>query len=156
MKKSLVVDLISCLLIMLFVYAAISKLNEFQKFQAELGQSPILTAFAKYLVWIVPTIEIIIALMLSINRFRLYGLYASFSMMVMFTTYIIEILNFSFFVPCSCGGILQRMTWKTHLIFNIAFTILALIGIILDQRQHQLIDADGHLHSMAARQTIPG
>jgi len=45
--------------------------------------------------------------------------------MLMFTSYIIVILNYSSFVPCSCGGILEKIGWKEHLIFNIVFTILA-------------------------------
>lgn len=49
----------------------------------------------------------------------------------MFTAYIIVILNYSSFVPCSCGGILEEMGWKEHLIFNIAFTILAAIASVV-------------------------
>lgn len=49
--------------------------------------------------------------------------------MVMFTTYIVIILHFTAFTPCSCGGALEKMGWTEHLIFNIVFVGLALIGI---------------------------
>jgi len=62
---------------------------------------------------------------------RLTALYAAFSLMVMFTAYIAFILNFSDYIPCSCGGILEKMSWKEHLIFNSGFVIIALIGIAL-------------------------
>src|SRR5690606_29917948 len=52
-------------------------------------------------------------------------------MMVMFTTYIYITLNYSSFIPCSCGGILESMGWTPHLIFNLCFIVLALIGIVM-------------------------
>src|SRR3981081_3468281 len=91
------VEFISVLLIILFTYAAASKLIDFQKFRVQLGQSPMLTAFAGWIAWIIPSIEILIALMLAVPRLQLPALYASFSLMVMFTAYIIAITRFSDF-----------------------------------------------------------
>jgi uncharacterized membrane protein YphA (DoxX/SURF4 family) len=121
----------SALLILLFVYAATSKLLDYQKFRVELGQSPILTVIAGWIAWLVPAIEIGIAIMLAYSRSRLTALYASFSLMVIFTSYIIAILKFSDYIPCSCGGILQNMQWPEHLVFNIAFVLIAFTGIML-------------------------
>lgn len=129
--KKVILEVISLLYILLFVYAAVSKLIDFENFQVQLGQSPLLSAFAGWVSWGVPIVELIIALLLLVPRFRLVGLFAAFSLMVMFTTYIIIILNFSSFVPCSCGGILEKMGWTEHLIFNIVFVILAAVGILL-------------------------
>jgi uncharacterized membrane protein YphA (DoxX/SURF4 family) len=112
------------------VYAAVYKLIDVQKFRVQIGQSPFLTDIAPFVAWFIPVTEILIALMLAIPRFRLMGLYASFSLMAMFTTYIVVILNFSSHIPCSCGGVLEAMGWTEHLIFNIGFTLLAAIGVI--------------------------
>src|SRR3981081_1825021 len=120
------VEFISILLIILFTYAAVSKLLDFQKFRVQLGQSPMLTAFAGWVTWIIPSLELIISIMLSIQRGRLLGLYASFSLMVMFTAYIIAITKFSDYVPCSCGGVLQNMSWNQHLVFNLGFVLFPL------------------------------
>src|SRR5579862_2783084 len=121
----------SLLLILLFVYAATSKLLDYQKFRVEIGQSPILTAIASWIAWLVPATGIGISVLLAYSRSRLAALYASFSLMVMFTTYIIAILKFSDYIPCSCGGILQNMQWPEHLIFNIVFVLIAFAGIML-------------------------
>src|SRR5258706_7713099 len=133
--KTVLIEIISALFILLFVYAAASKLIDYQKFRVQLGQSPLLTAFAGRVSWIIPSLETIISIMLAFPRFRLFGLYASFSLMVMFTAYIIAITKFSDYVPCSCGGVLQNMSWNQHLVFNIAFVVLALIGIIIHSKQ---------------------
>ncbi|HYG04704.1 MAG TPA: MauE/DoxX family redox-associated membrane protein [Chryseosolibacter sp.] len=132
MHKSTIVDAISIFLILLFVYAAFSKWLDFKVFQVQLMQSPMLTSFAPFLAWTVPATEVLIAFLLLINSVRLLGLYAAFSLMIMFTTYIALILNFSSFIPCSCGGILERMGWTEHLIFNLIVTMLAAIAIMLE------------------------
>jgi hypothetical protein len=141
--KKYFVDLVSLLLIFLFVYAAASKLLDYQKFQVQLGQSPMLTHFAGWVAWLIPGIEILISILLAFAKYRIAGLYASFSLMVMFSSYIITITRYSEYVPCSCGGILQHMTWNQHLIFNLFFVLLSLSSIliypsslILGQRYH--------------------
>ena len=115
----------------MLIYAATSKLLDFENFRVQLGQSPLLSAFAGWISVAVPVIEIIIAILLLIPKFRLIGLFASYILMVMFTAYIYIIVNYSAFVPCSFGGILEKMTWNQHLIFNSCFIILAGIAIVL-------------------------
>ena len=131
MRKAIITDIIAALFILLFVYAAISKLIDYQKFRVQLGQSPLLTAFAGWVAWVIPSMEILISLLLITARFRLIGLYASFTLMVMFSAYIVAITKFSEFIPCSCGGVLYKMNWSQHLAFDIVFVVLAVIALVL-------------------------
>lgn len=123
--------IICYLFILLFVYAAVSKLMDFQNFQVQLAQSPLLTAFAKSISIGVIVLEFAIAVLLSIPKTRIIGLFSAFGLMLLFTIYIYIILNYSSFVPCSCGGILENMDWTEHLLFNIAFAILAFEALYL-------------------------
>src|SRR5690606_8338155 len=109
--RSSVVNGICYLFVLLFVYAAVSKLLDFETFRVQLAQSPLLSAYAGIIAWLVPGVEILIALLLIIPRFRVVALYSSFLLMVMFTAYIYIILNYSDFVPCSCGGVLEKLSW---------------------------------------------
>lgn len=129
MKTTILTDIIATLFIFLFAYAAVSKLIDYQQFRVQLGQSPMLTSFAGIVAWSIPTIEILISGLLIFDRTRLVGLYGSLALMTMFSAYIVAITNFSEYVPCSCGGILQKMNWHQHLIFNVAFLLLVLMGI---------------------------
>lgn len=129
--RKITIEFIVTLFILLFVYAAVVKLLDFEKFVVQVGQSPLLTVFAGSIAWIVPVTEIIIALMLAWGRFRLIGFYCAFSLMVMFTAYIVAILNFSTYIPCSCGGVLEQLGWTEHLIFNLVFVVLAATGVLL-------------------------
>ncbi|NQX38437.1 hypothetical protein HQN84_06240 [Pedobacter steynii] len=131
MTPELIVEIISGLFFLLFLYAAFNKILDFQKFKVQLGQSPLLTDYAMVIAWLVPTIEILICILLYFKRTLVIGLYASFSLMLMFTLYIIVILTFAERVPCSCGGILEKLGWTAHLIFNIIFVFLAVVAIFL-------------------------
>src|ERR1044072_4988425 len=103
MKKKTVVDIIAYLFIILFIYASVNKLLDYDSFSTELGKSPLLTAFAGYVAWAVPAVELVVVILLTVPKWMLAGFYAAFSLMTMFTAYIVAILNFSDSIPCSCG-----------------------------------------------------
>ena len=139
--KSILIETISLLLVVLFVYAAASKLMDFSNFQRQLGESPIIRGYANIVAWGIPTLEIIIAFLLVIPKFRLLGLYTSLLLLVMFTAYLFIILNFSDDIPCSCGGILNKMGWKAHIYFNLVFIAITAIGIKINsyKTKHSII-----------------
>lgn len=132
-KKEIAVDIISALFVLLFLYAALTKLMDYQKFVVQLGQSPMLTPIAEFMAWLVPAVEIVIAALLMIPRTRYLGLCASTWLMAAFSTYIVIITQYAFYVPCSCGGILNSLGWTEHFIFNLVFVALGIAGIILHQ-----------------------
>lgn len=132
-SRFLIVDVICMLLILLFIYAAINKIMEFDKFQAQIGKSPLIMNYANFFAVFVPSIEILVSLMLLVRPLRLTALLASYTLMLTFTFYIAFILTFSPYVPCSCGGILNKMGWTEHLVFNGVFTLIALLGVIIQK-----------------------
>ncbi|MBX2968257.1 MAG: hypothetical protein KF803_02715 [Cyclobacteriaceae bacterium] len=133
------------LYIVLLVYAAVTKLLDHEKFVVQVGQSPILTDYAVFLAWAVPLVELVISALLIVPGTRLVGLYAGFSLLVMFTTYIVLASRFSDFVPCSCGGVLEGMTWTQHLFFNVAFVLMGIIGILLYPKLRTMYSTPDHV-----------
>ena len=123
--NQIILKVASTLYIILFVYAATSKLFDFEQFKTQLGQSPIITAYADWVAWGVPLLELVIAGLFIVPKFMLLAFYTSYSLMIMFTTYIILILNFSDFIPCSCGGVLEDLGWTEHIVFNVVFIAIA-------------------------------
>jgi hypothetical protein len=113
---------------------------DIEQFRVQLGQSPILTAYAKFVSWAVPATEIILAALLIFHQTRLFALYGCFALMTIFTVYIIVITNFSEFVPCSCGGVLEDLTWNQHLVFNLAFVAMAAAAIFLESSNRHTIN----------------
>ncbi len=151
MKRRFLTEGIAVLFILLFVYAASSKLMDYNKFTIELGKSPLLTAFANEVAIGIPATEIIIALLLCLPKTRLTGLYASLTLMTMFTAYIVTILRFSDYIPCSCGGILQNMNWQQHLVFNCVFVVLAVAGVLVHPEPVTTGTQPGHKAMLAGK-----
>nr|WP_276834881.1 MauE/DoxX family redox-associated membrane protein [Chryseobacterium cucumeris] len=60
------------------------------------------------------------------------GLIGSFVLMLIFTGYIALLLSKSKNLPCSCGGILEKMSWNQHLYFNIGCVTLSAIALGLN------------------------
>lgn len=134
-KRQVVLESISALLIMLFLYASISKFLDFQRFIGEMNNQPLPNSWTPFLVWTIPSLEIAISAALIFERTRMVGFIASLALMTLFTIYTaVILLHFFEYVPCSCGGVIRKLTWPQHLVFNLFFVALSVIGIILQRR----------------------
>jgi hypothetical protein len=135
-EPSTLIEIICAFLIILFVYTGINKIMDYEKFKFEMGRSPFIQNISKVIAITLPPGELLVALLLIINKTKLTGLYISFFLMSLFTGYIWLMLNYAYDLPCSCGGILAKMSWEDHLCFNAGFTILAAVAIILQSRKN--------------------
>ena len=139
-KKTGITTFISIFFILLFCYAAISKIMDFEKFQIQMTESPLLSAFAGFLPYVLIISEFIIAELLCYRITQNAGLLASFILMLFFTGYIAHMLLTSENLPCSCGGILEKMSWTQHLYFNIGCAVLAAIALGINIRNSRPAD----------------
>jgi putative oxidoreductase len=137
MKRNLIIEIISGLLILLFVYTGLSKLLDFRQFKSTLSGSPVIGDSAAVLAFVLPVLELVLAALLFFTRTKLTGLYGSLVLMTVFTLYIGYMLSFSSKLPCSCGGVLKDMNWSEHLVFNIFFTVLSLAGVLLERKRRK-------------------
>jgi uncharacterized membrane protein YphA (DoxX/SURF4 family) len=138
MKRTTIIETIVFLYVILFLYTGISKLFDYSVLKESIADSPILAPIATPIAWVLPWVEFAITILLIIPRWRLKGLYASFILMILFTGYVIALLLFDEKLPCSCGGILQELSWPQHLIFNGIFVLLALWAIVLQRREKKV------------------
>ncbi|WP_295664710.1 MauE/DoxX family redox-associated membrane protein [uncultured Mucilaginibacter sp.] len=130
MKKAFLSDAIATLIIMMFLYAGFSKYFDFGQFKRAMYSQPFPQWFSTVLIGILPPVEIVIAVLLFKDSTRLIGLKATLLTMSLFTLYIAAILVHVFpKVPCSCGGIIRMLTWPRHLVFNIFFLAITIIGL---------------------------
>lgn len=127
-KYGRLLDFIAAVLIFLFVYTASSKLFTIDQFKAVISVSPLLGDYASLLSWLIPSVELVVSLLIFLPFSRKYGLLFSSILMGIFTLYIAYMLLFSPDLPCSCGGVLKEMSWSHHLIFNIIFFFLSVLG----------------------------
>lgn len=133
-KRTSIVQIICALLILLFVYASVSKIVDYRNFYGQINSQPFADWMTPYLAIGLPTIEIAIAVALMADRTRLVGLYAAMGLMVVFTLYV-GLMTFGAFerVPCSCGGILRRLGWRQHFYFNLFYLLVAIAGVYIQK-----------------------
>lgn len=127
--KKIIPFAVSIFFVILFCYAAISKVLDFEKFQDQISASPLLNEFSQFLPYTIIIVEVLIARLLCYRKTRTIGLIGSLVLMLIFTGYITLLLSTSKNLPCSCGGILEKMSWSQHLYFNIGCVILSVIAL---------------------------
>jgi hypothetical protein len=136
MKRKIIIEIISSLLILLFLYASVSKWLAFKTFIGEMNNQPFPNWMTPFLVWSIPFIEVLIAIGLIFEKSRVQSFYASLLLMLAFTIYTVAILLHAFkYIPCSCGGVIRKLTWPQHLFFNLFFVGISILGIILKKRE---------------------
>lgn len=136
-KSRWLTEVISALLMTLFIYAAMAKITHYHVFVFQVGESPFkpLARSARWVAWLIPGVELLVALLLPFNKTRRLALYASAALMALFTVYIAAMLLSGLPLPCACGGIIGGLQWKGHLVFNIIFLLISITGIWLEREQ---------------------
>lgn len=128
--KSIYMKFIRYLLVVLFLYASVSKLTVHTLFFSQLEQSPLIPINFTYIIsYALPILEIVIAILL-INKNSLFlGYISSFVLMLLFTVYLIALVSLYNRIPCACGGILGNMSYTVHITFNILVSIMIYFAI---------------------------
>lgn len=133
MKYRLYIDIIAGLLISLFVYTALSKLDNYIFFQAQLSLYPIIGLVGSTLAWAIPATELLIALLLLTPAFKTKGLMAALILLIAFTVYLLLMILYTPDLPCSCGGVIQSLTWTQHIFFNCFFIMITFIAVLMSK-----------------------
>lgn len=134
MKQPFLVNAITYFFILLFFYTGVEKLMEISAFKDQLVASPLLASMAGFVAWALPITEVILAIALFVPHWQLKALYASGILMVLFTIYVAVILLIDTHISCSCGGIIENLSPRQHLLFNGAAIVLAGIAILNARR----------------------
>jgi hypothetical protein len=110
------------------VYAAISKWLDYDAFLEQLKSIPYIGPYKRIVSIFLPISELIIAFLLSLPITKKLGFYMSLVALFLFTVYIVLILMGDK-IPCSCGGVISTLGWRSHIIFNLFFILLSCLGI---------------------------
>ncbi len=136
--RSTIHTIITSLLIFLYVYTAVAKLITLDKNEAVLSHLPFIGSYAGVLALSIPIAELLIVVLLLVPRYNKTGLYLSLILLVIFTAYLLYMLSSGEKLPCTCGGVLEKLTWKQHVFFNLGFIVLNIVAIT-NRRSKQAI-----------------
>ena len=135
MKKQTILLIITALLFLLFLYAGLEKMLDMKAFAKDMANQPIPRQWVPLLTYGIPISEVFTALLLWTGQTRKWGLYGSLLLMLVFTAYVgMVVMDLFPHKPCGCGELLQRLSWTQHLVFNVVFTLLAILGIYINRQ----------------------
>jgi hypothetical protein len=83
---------------------------------------------------VIPAVEVIIALLLLVPKLCWWGLAASLILLLLFTGYNAGMMLWAPELPCSCGGIVQQLSWRQHLGLNLILAGLTLWSLLSNKR----------------------
>lgn len=135
MKREYAANIIAALLIVLFVYAGLIKLLDYQVFRNQLSSFPLISGYAAGMAWQLPVLELVLSYFLLWPRSRLIALYTAFLLLLSISVYIVMMLTGDYVIPCACSGVINFMSWIWHLWLNIIFMLLAITGIWASKRR---------------------
>jgi len=130
MKKHLIFEFLTAILMVVFLYTGLSKLLDFNAFVLSMRFQHLPGWITTPLIYTLPAIEIAIAAILIPDKTRVTGLYAYLVLMTGFTLYAAAVLLHLFpNAPCACGGVLKGLGWGPHFLLNLLLLILATVAL---------------------------
>jgi Methylamine utilisation protein MauE len=130
MKRKLIIEIISALLIVFFLYNAISNYLQIQSLKNLLA---FYTTDISGIAWTIIVVEAIIVLLLFIPRTRLAGLLTAL-LLILYAGY--TVLRTPHF-PHDFGGILNNLSSKQHILIYSLLVLLAIVGVWLKIKERR-------------------
>lgn len=137
--SAIYIDIVVAVFIFIFLYTAFDKLGHHNQFRFLVRKSPLLKTWSEWLIWIIPGLEILVSVLLFFPLTKKMGMVASTSLMSAFSLYVAYMLYFSPTLPCSCGGIINKMSWNSHLLVNLFFTAAGCMALYFINHQKRLL-----------------
>ncbi|WP_460585485.1 MauE/DoxX family redox-associated membrane protein [Hymenobacter arcticus] len=121
-------------LLFIFLYTALDKIRSYDTFIADMQKSVLIPAqLVPLTAGTVIASELLIAGLLLHKKTRKMAFLLAALLMLLFTGYILLMLNFSPYLPCSCGGFIQALSWPQHLAFNSLLLVSCVIGFLNEE-----------------------
>lgn len=138
-KKEVIRDTIRRVILYLFIlfigYTLASKLLDLESFQVNLAKTGLFSTGEVVAISVFALVVELVSVVVLVTRERL-GVYLSILMMLSFTAYIVMLKLFGRYEVCGCGGILNGMSFYSHLLVNIVILILLLSVYLTYSNRH--------------------
>lgn len=137
-RRGEVYNFITILCGVIFLYSGTIKLWSLEKitqFQRVLETFPLIGNYAKFLSYAIPGTEYLVCLLLISRKTNRAGLQLSSVIMTIFTLYIMYLFIRGGDLPCICGGLFEKLTWRQHIGANILLISIAQLGLSLKRKE---------------------
>lgn len=131
MKARTVIEVIASLLIVLFLYAAITQVAFHPIFQSQVDRSLSNAALSGTIAWLLPVIQSAMAWLLWRPSTRLAAFGCTMAIVGCYTIYLVMMLPGAYKSYCHCGELWQQATLETNILVNLAVILLSATAIII-------------------------
>lgn len=130
MKKNSFINVSKILLMLMFAYAGVFKIADTSLFASQMKESPLIpTLIIPSLSIGLPVFELLLAFLLIFDKYTPLSLVTSFITMLFFSLYLIMLVSLYEKAPCACGGILGKLGYTEHIIFNLFYLTISGLSI---------------------------
>lgn len=135
MSRQVFIQINTLILLFVLVYTGLAKWINFNEFSRSMYSQPLPRWLTSILIYLIPTVEIIAAIMLIPQQIRQWGLWITSILMTAFTVYVFYI-RFSALenTTCPCGGLFSQLNWNQHTWVNTLITMLAITTTLLNKK----------------------
>jgi len=116
-------------MVLLFTYAGASKLLQQDVFRIQLINVPVIKKYRDIFALTLPIFELLLAVLMIVKHTRVAGLVVSLVTLCIFIAYLSISLLTNSDLPCHCGGVINSLSWKQHIFFNLFFIVVATFGL---------------------------
>ena len=127
--------IIASFFIVILSRTAVLKILDFNNFQLQLAQSPLLATTSDIISYVIIGTELLVVVLLCFYRTRSMGFLGSSLLMAVFATYIGYVLLVIENPPCTCIGLFEKSSWKENVIFTIIFLGIGLGAYLFQTAQ---------------------
>lgn len=125
-------------LIVVWGYTGFEKFIRFEQTQKAFLNQPLPNWLEAYLAYLIPGLELLIALLLLFSSTRWWGYLGSILILTVFITYVGMIWVGVFpRVPCNCAGIIESLGWAEHFLLNLLLIGLAILGLWMEKGKYK-------------------
>lgn len=116
----------------MYMYTGWAKFMNLSTFIRGNSKIPHLGQYAKLIGYGIPSLEIVLAILLVIPVYRIkrFALWTSTLLMGVFTLYLSLMVGFIEKKLCHCGGVIESMGWKTHIVFNLIWLFAGIFALV--------------------------
>ncbi|MFC0261398.1 MauE/DoxX family redox-associated membrane protein [Fontibacter flavus] len=132
---TMLVLLSRAILSLIFMYSAFSKVIDWNGTRSALHNQVFPGWMAETLLFTLPVVELVTAILLLGRRSFKNGFVASTLLMVCFTVYVGWVMSGAFGrIPCTCGGLISELGWSEHLLLNLVLVVVSFLGLMLSNK----------------------
>ncbi len=134
MARQLYIQVATLLLLFVLLYTGLTKWINFSHYSRSMLSQPLPSGWLNILMYVIPIIEIIAAILLIPQQTRQLGLWITSIIMTAFTAYVVYIkLSALENTTCPCGGLFSKLNWNQHTWVNSLLTIIAMTATLLNR-----------------------